>query len=164
MNITTLTASLVRLPGRLLDTLRDPFCLCIRLWIASEFLRSGWLKVTSWENTLFLFHEEYHVPLLPPDLAAVAGTTGELLFPVLVALGLFGRLSALGLGAVNVMAVVAYAHVLLSEGFEAALGQHVLWGFALLVITVFGPGRLSVDSLLLRGFGGRSTMANVPVA
>jgi len=164
MRITTLIDTLVRLPSRFLDPLRDPFCLCIRLWIALEFFRSGWLKVTSWENTLFLFREEYHVPLLPPDLAAVAGTVGELLFPVLVALGLFGRLSAFGLGVVNVMAVVAYAHVLLAEGFEAALGQHVLWGFALLVITVFGPGRLSADSLLLRGFGLRSTMKSLPVA
>jgi putative oxidoreductase len=46
------------------------------------------------------------------------------------------------------MAVVSYAHVLLTEGFEAAVGQHYLWGFALLVLAVFGPGRISVDGLL----------------
>jgi uncharacterized membrane protein YphA (DoxX/SURF4 family) len=36
--------------------------------------------------------------------------------------------------------------VLLTEGFEAALGQHYLWGFMLLVLVVFGPGRWALDS------------------
>jgi len=51
---------------------------------------------------------------------------------------------------VNVIAVVSYAHVLLTEGFEAALGQHYLWGFMLLVLAVMGPGRWSADALLDR--------------
>jgi putative oxidoreductase len=38
--------------------------------------------------------------------------------------------------------------VLLGEGFEAALGQHYLWGLMLLVVLVFGPGRLSIDAWL----------------
>jgi putative oxidoreductase len=115
--------------------------------VSWEFLKSGWLKITSWQNTVFLFQNEYRVPLLPPGLAAAAGTAGELVFPVLLIAGVAGRVSAAGLFAVNVMAVVSYAHVLLSEGFEAAVGQHYLWGFALLVLAVFGPGRLSVDHL-----------------
>jgi putative oxidoreductase len=94
---------------------------------------------------VFLFRNEYRVPVLPPELAAVAGTAGELVFPVLLIAGVAGRLSAVGLFAVNVMAVVSYAHVLLTEGFEAAVSQHYLWGFALLVLAVFGPGRISVD-------------------
>ncbi len=61
--------------------------------------------------------------------------------------GLLGRYAAAGLFAVNVLAVVSYAHVLLAEGFEAALGQHYLWGFMLLVLTVVGPGRWAVDSV-----------------
>jgi uncharacterized membrane protein YphA (DoxX/SURF4 family) len=44
--------------------------------------------------------------------------------------------------------VVSYAHVLLTEGFEAAVGQHYLWGFALLVLAVFGPGKASLDDVL----------------
>jgi putative oxidoreductase len=51
-----------------------------------------------------------------------------------------------GLFAVNIVAVVSYSHVLLTEGFEAALGQHYLWGFMLLVLVVFGPGRWALDS------------------
>lgn len=131
-----------------LDTLQPPFALATRLWVAWQFLKSGLLKARDWESTLYLFQEEYRVPLLDPPLAALAGTAGELVFPVLLALGLFGRLAALGLSAVNVLAVVSYAHVLLASGFEAALGQHVLWGFMLLVVALYGPGPWSADGLI----------------
>jgi putative oxidoreductase len=113
------------------------------------------LKLSSWEQTLSLFRDEYHVPLLPPSLAAVLGTAGEIVFPVLLIVGLAGRLSALGLFAVNVMAVVSYSHVLLQEGFEAAVAQHYLWGFMLLVLAIHGPGALSLDALLERKIGGQ---------
>lgn len=128
-----------------------PFALALRIWVGLVFLKSGWLKLTTFENTLFLFREEYRVPLLPPDLAAVMGTGGELAFGALVILGLGGRIAPLGLSAVNALAVVSYAHVLLSEGFEAALGQHWLWGLMLAVLTIHGPGRWSLDALLAPG-------------
>jgi len=128
-------------------TLASLLLLATRLYVAWQFLKSGLLKIEDWDTTLFLFQEEYHVPVLPPALAAVAGATGELLFPTLLILGLGTRYAALGLSAVNVMAVVSYAHVLLAEGSEAALGQHQLWGYMLLVVLVFGPGLFSVDAL-----------------
>ena len=134
---------------RLLASLQPLLALAVRLWVGWQFFKSGLVKVGDWENTLFLFRNEYHTPLLSPEIAAVAGATGELLFPVLLWLGVFGRLSAVGLLAVNVMAVVAYADVLLSSGFEAALAQHYLWGFMLIVLAIYGPGRLSADELFL---------------
>ena len=78
------------------------------------------------------------------------GSCGELGFPILLYLGLFTRIGALGTLFVNVMAVVSYRQVLLSEGFEAALGQHVLWGFMLIVLTVFGGGEISLYAWLER--------------
>lgn len=126
-----------------------------RCYVSWQFTKSGWLKLTSWETTLSLFRDEYHVPLLPPDLAAVAGTAGELFFPVLLYLGLLSRIGATGLFAVNLLAVISYAHVLLAEGFEAALGDHVLWGFMLLVLMLFGPGRFSVDNYLEKSLTSR---------
>ncbi len=98
--------------------LAAPLALLTRIHVGWVFVKSGWLKLSDWDSTLFLFREEYRVPLLPPDLAAVAGTTGELLFGLLVIGGLFGRLGALGLQAVNVLAVVSYAHVLLQGRFR----------------------------------------------
>jgi putative oxidoreductase len=143
--------------NRLAERATRPFesllLLGTRLYVAWQFLKSGWLKVTDWETTLFLFQNEYHTPLLPPAVAAVAGTFGELVFPALLVLGSLTRYAAAGLFAVNVVAVVSYAHVLTTEGFEAALGQHYLWGFMLLVLVTFGSGRWALDSVFDRTTG-----------
>lgn len=136
--------------GRVLDKLQWLALLAARLYIADVFLQSGWIKFTNWSSTLDLFQSEYHVPLLPPNVAAVAGTFGELFFPALLLLGLFGRFAALGTFVVNAMAVISYYDVLGAEGYEAALGNHVLWGALLLGLIVFGPGKLSVDTWLER--------------
>jgi putative oxidoreductase len=69
----------------------------------------------------------------------------------MLVLGLFARVGALGLFAVNLLAVVSYWHVIGGEGYEAAVGQHFLWGFMLLVLAAFGPGRISLDELGSRG-------------
>lgn len=135
---------------RLLNPLRSLFALGVRGYVSLQFLRSGYLKVTSWDSTLYLFENEYHTPLLPPHVAAYAGTFGELFFPTLVVLGFMSRLGALGLFAVNALAVISYSQVLLAEGSEAALGQHVLWGTLLAFLCIYGPGKLSVDYWLRR--------------
>lgn len=137
--------------SRSLDTLRPWVLLGTRLWVSWQFLKSGWLKLTSWDVTVELFTSEYQVPLLPPALAAVGGTAGELIFPILLVLGLFTRFGALGLFAVNGLAVVSYWHVLGGEGFEAALAQHVLWGYMLAVVVVCGGGAFALDEKLERG-------------
>ena len=146
MSIATTVETANRIAERATAWLASPVLFAFRWYVAWQFLKSGWLKVSNWDSTLYLFREEYHVPLLPPELAAVAGTTGELLFPVLLIIGLLTRVAALGLSAVNVLAVVSYTHVLFSEGFEAAIGQHYLWGTLLLVVLVFGPGKWSLDA------------------
>jgi putative oxidoreductase len=131
----------------LLDRLQPLFLLAVRWYVSWQFLKSGALKIGSWQTTLGLFETEYHVPLLPPHLAALVGTFGELCFPVLLVLGLGGRIGALGLSAVNAMAVISYAHVLFADGLEAALAQHVLWGFMLGVLVFFGNGGIGLDRL-----------------
>jgi putative oxidoreductase len=136
--------------GRLLDKLQPLALLAARVYVTKVFWASGWFKVTHWDSTLGLFESEYHVPLLPPHAAAVAGAFGELFFPALLVLGLFGRVGALGTFVVNAVAVISYSNVLLSEGFEAAIGNHILWGSLLLGLIVFGPGVISVDAWLER--------------
>ena len=68
-------------------------------------------------------------------LAAVLGTAGELVCTVLLIVGLLSRFAALGLSAVNVV-VVGYVHVLMSDGFEAAVAQHYLRGLMLRAVPV----------------------------
>lgn len=126
--------------------------LAIRLDVAAAFFRSGLVKVGSWDGTLYLFRNEYRVPLLPPELAAWLGTFAELLFPPLLAIGLATRFAALSLSIVNVVAVVSFWHVLHDN--EAALGTHFYWGLLLLVTLTHGPGKLSVDYLVRRKLGG----------
>ena len=136
--------------ARALDTLQPLFALGTRLYVGWVFFNAGWLKISNWEQTISLFESEYRTPLLSPTAAAVLGTFGELTFPVFVWLGLFSRLSAVGLFLVNAMAVISYAHVLLADGYVAGLRQHQLWGFMLAMLAIYGSGKLSLDHLLTR--------------
>jgi putative oxidoreductase len=114
--------------------------LAARLFVAQAFFVSGLTKLRDWDTTLALFADEYQVPLLPPDVAALLGTAGELVLPVLLALGLAGRFAAAGLFVVNAVAVVS-----LMEVAPAALQQHVFWGSLLIGLVLWGPGRWSLD-------------------
>jgi putative oxidoreductase len=141
---------LIGLSARVLNVFQPLAALAGRLFVCEAFLRSGWLKISDWEQTLGLFENEYHVPVLPPHVAAVAGTFGELFFPLLVLFGFCGRIGAVGLSFVNVMAVVSYSDVLLNQ-YPAGGFQHLGWGIVLLALAVYGPGQISVDHLLTRG-------------
>lgn len=152
--------------GRLLDKLQPFALLAARVYVTYVFWPSGWLKFTNWHSTVDLFESEYHVPVLSPTVAAVAGTFGELFFPTLLVLGLFGRIGAIGTFVVNAVAVISYSDVLLAEGYEAALGNHILWGTLLTGLIVFGPGKISMDAWLERRWAARGSEAarlDVPV-
>jgi putative oxidoreductase len=127
--------------------------LLARLYVAKVFFLSGLTKLHDWDTTLALFTDEYHVPLLSPAVAAWLGTGAELLLPLLLVLGLTGRLAALGLFAVNLVAVIS-----LSEVAEAALQQHVFWGSLLLGLVLWGSGRWSVDAWWLGSADSRITV------
>ena len=117
--------------------------LAIRVYVANVFFSAGLVKIGNWAGTLYLFREEYRVPLLPPDVAAWLGAFGELFFPPLLALGLATRFAALSLFFVNVVAVISFWHVI--GGNEAARMSHFHWGLLLLVVLCHGPGKLSLD-------------------
>ncbi len=133
-----------------LDFLAPLSILAILLWIANVFFKSGLTKIQSWDSTLYLFEYEYAVPLLPTEFAAMLGTTIELAFPVLLALGLMGRFSALVLFLFNIMAVMSYPDL-----NPAGVVQHQVWGIMLLVPLLQGPGKLSLDHFIMRKFGNR---------
>ena len=46
--------------------LQPLFALAIRLYLFRVFFLSGLTKLRSWDSTLYLFSNEYHVPVLPP--------------------------------------------------------------------------------------------------
>lgn len=114
--------------------------LAVRFYVGWAFFSSGLTKLNDWDSTLFLFEEEYHVPLLPYELAAYLGTAAELVLPLLLMVGLTSRLSALGLFFVNIVAVIS-----LEDIAAAAYAQHVLWGTLLLQVVIFSGGRFTLD-------------------
>jgi putative oxidoreductase len=140
-----LPVQLVRQAITALEALQPLAQLAARLYVAQAFFASGLTKLHDWDTTLALFADEYHVPLLSPAVAAVAGTAGELGLSLLLALGLAGRFAAAGLSVVNVVAVISLAEIA-----PAALQQHQFWGSLLVGLLLWGPGRWSLDALLLK--------------
>lgn len=123
-----------------LDLAQPAAALAARVYLAQAFFLAGLTKLRDWETTILLFTEEYRVPLLSPQLAAISGTAGELVLPVLLLLGLAGRFAALGLSVVNVVAVISLAEIA-----PAALQQHITWGVLLAALAIYGLGKWSLD-------------------
>jgi putative oxidoreductase len=126
--------------------------LALRWYIGWPFFKAGLAKIRDWDATLALFQDEYHVPLLPPELAAYMGATGELLLPLLLFSGLITRPAALALFCVNAMAVISYPQLFTFE-CPAAINDHYFWGAGLLLLVAYGPGRFSLDAILAKRQG-----------
>ncbi len=123
--------------------------LFVRISLAGIFWRSGRTKVDegSWlsvsDTAKLLFEEEYKGVPLPPEFAAYMATYAEHLFPVLLVIGLFTRLSALALlGMTMVIQFFVYP--------EAWWSVHMIWVALAVVLVVRGGGSLSLDQLLTR--------------
>ena len=131
--IAVVTELLGRVPLPLLQLL-------FRLALASVFVKSGLTKLAGWEFTVQLFADEYQVPVLPPELAAVLAVTVELACSSLLLLGLLTRLATLPLlGMIMTIQIFVYPH---------AYSEHLTWGSILLFLLTRGPGPLSLDWLL----------------
>jgi putative oxidoreductase len=143
--LTRLDALCARLPY-------DVLALLARFAVGMVFFRSGLTKVdwNTWTiapSTYFLFANEFKVPVIPPELAAMMATSLELTAPILLWLGLLTRPAAL--------ALLAMVLVIQTFVYPGSYVEHGLWAVALLVLVKFGPGRLALDSLLTRENAGR---------
>jgi putative oxidoreductase len=115
-----------------------------RVAIAAIFFLSGRTKVEGWltltDSAFALFRDEYKVPLVPPELAAHAAAYAEHLFPLLLILGLFTRLSALALlGMTAVIQIFVYPD---------AWPTHLSWAALLLYLIARGGGNASLDRVI----------------
>ncbi|MFD1192149.1 DoxX family protein [Phenylobacterium conjunctum] len=132
-----LTALTQRIP-------EDLIALVARLGVAGVFFQSARTKVDGLihitDGTYTLFREEYHLPLIPPDLAAHLATYAEHLFSILLVLGLFTRASALAfLGMTLVIEIFVYPD---------AWPTHLSWAGLLIYLIARGGGRFALDRLL----------------
>lgn len=123
----------------------DFIALVARLSIAGVFWQSGQTKVNGWmlsDNALYLFENEYRLPLVDPWLAAHLAALAEHIFPILLVIGLASRLSALALlGMTLVIQIFVY---------PGAWPTHGTWAACLLFIAARGPGLLSLDAMIAR--------------
>ncbi len=118
--------------------------LAARLAVGAIFFLSGRTKVESLltvsDSAYSLFREEYKVPLLPPEVAAHLAAYAEHLFPILLVLGLFTRLSALALlGMTTVIQIFVYPD---------AWPTHLSWAALMLYLVGRGAGPVSLDRVL----------------
>lgn len=107
-----------------------------RAYLAKVFFLSGLTKISSWTTTLALFADEYPVPLLPSELAAYLATAAELTLPVLLLVGLFTPLAALGL-----MMMTLVIELFVFPGTT----EHYYWLLLTAVLVTHGGGKLSLD-------------------
>lgn len=123
--------------------------LIARLGIAAVFFMSGRTKVDGilhiTDNSYELFRTEYVLPLIPPEIAAVAATWSEHLFSILLVLGLATRISATGL---FVMTLTIEIFV-----YPDAWPTHLSWAAILLSLMARGGGPRSLDAIARRMFG-----------
>lgn len=119
----------------------------LRFAVTTVFWSSAMAKLANWETTLSLFSDEYQLPLVPPEIAAYLATSVEISTPVLLVLGLLTRPAALILlGMTAVIEIFVY---------PLAWPTHIQWAAMLLVLLCRGPGRFSLDYLILRWLGAR---------
>jgi putative oxidoreductase len=134
---------LAKIAGKLLPL--HLLLLVQRFGIAAVFFMSGRTKIAegTWltidDSAFELFRTDYHLPLIPPVPAAYAATTAEHLFPILLVLGLFTRVSA---GGLLVMTTVIEVFV-----YRDAWPTHLSWAGLLLPLIALGGGKLSLDRL-----------------
>lgn len=101
-------------------------------------MQIGWPRLS--DTAVALFRDEYKVPLLAPEAAALMAATAEHVFPLLILLGLATRFSALAL-----LFMTAVIQVFVYPG---AYATHGTWAAVLLYLVARGPGRLSIDHWL----------------
>lgn len=123
----------------------------IRAYLCKIFFWSGWLKLTAWSSTLYLFEHEYKIVGMSPLMAAYVGTAAELTLPIFLILGLGARIPAAALFIFNIFNVIYYP-LLLKPEFAAALKDNIIWGILIGILMLYGPGKLSIDCWIQRRF------------
>jgi putative oxidoreductase len=143
--MTPIAAPYRRIIRRISALVPDAMLLLVaRLGIAGVFFLSGRTKVDGvlhiTDSTYELFRTEYALPLVPPEIAAVAATGSEHLFPILLVLGLATRFSALAL---FLMTLTIQIFV-----YPDAWPTHLSWAAILLPLIFRGGGVWSLDHLV----------------
>lgn len=116
--------------------------LAARIFPAAVFWQSGQTKLEGWhvsDTAVYLFREEYRLPLIDPVIAAHLAAFAEHAFPILLVLGLATRFAALALlGMTLVIEIFVY---------PGAWPTHGTWAACFLILIAQGAGTWSLDHL-----------------
>ena len=112
--------------------------------VAGEFT-IGWPRLS--DSVVDLFRDEYRLPLIPPEWAALMAAFAEHVFPALLLIGLATRFSALAL---LIMTLVIQVFV-----YPDAYPTHGVWMTVLLLLVARGGGAVSLDHWLGRRLAGK---------
>ena len=112
--------------------------------MAKIFWDSAMVKLASWSTTVALFQDLYQVPVLPPEVAAMAATAVELTCPVFLLFGLATRLAALPM-----LGMALTIQFLVPDFYRI---EHYYWMMLLVSLIVRGPGIVSVDHWIRKHF------------
>lgn len=135
------------------NLLQSPFLLAVRLYWGWQLIQSGWGKLHNLPKVADFFTS---LGLPMPAQMAVFISCVEFFGGIFLAAGLLSRLTALVLTVNLIMAyVTADREALLSffsdpDKFAAAAPYVFL--VASLIVLIFGPGKISLDTLLLRRY------------
>ena len=114
-----------------------------RIFPAAVFWQSGQTKLDGWhvsDNAVYLFREEYKLPVIDPVVAAHLAAFAEHAFPILLVLGLATRFAALALLA---MTLVIQIFV-----YPGAWPTHGTWMACFLILIARGAGAWSLDHII----------------
>jgi putative oxidoreductase len=141
--------------------------LVLRIALAIPFFLSG---LTKWHGPLklnpaaeYLFGNQFQlhlpsdisrfwvldraIPMPYPDIAVWLSAFGEILLPAAIVIGFATRLSALGILAMAAVIFLVYPETWRSEQLP--------WAAMALALVAYGPGRISFDWFIWRGFRRR---------
>lgn len=132
--------SIPKIPVQAHEIGRDALLLLARVAPGGLFWQSGQTKVDGWQlkdSAIWLFQEEYRLPLIDPALAAGLAAFAEHLLPLMLFLGLGTRLASVGL-----LSMILVIQLLV---YPDAWTTHGTWAVALLLLIGQGAGRVSLD-------------------
>ena len=127
------------------------FLLVVRLYWGWQLAQNGWGKLHNLDNVTQFFAS---LGLPAPGPTAFFVASFELVGGILLALGLFSRIAALGIAVDMIVAyVTADREALLaffSDPGKFYVADPYTFLFAGLLILIFGPGGFALDALLRR--------------
>lgn len=131
-------------------SLTSLLALWARLQLGYIFFSAGVTRLKDWDSQTFLFTEIHPIPLFSPLFSAIIATAGEIIFPILLFLGLGTRIGALGLLGMTLTIQFIVGQTEIGQQNSISNPIHYYWIFMSLYLFLHGGGKLSLDALRVK--------------